>query len=405
MRQSGSREFWAPVEASSGVLGFVFVCAAIGKLARYLPWWGLVLVAIAQAAALSLLARHARSVLDRVTRRRAWIVLGAVAGLLSLVYLWGHPALERSIANRPGLGSDRDEALEVAVGSLFSSGRPYLAEISTGNPISPMPGELMLAAPFVWLGVSGLQTVFWLLLWCLLLSLRFGVPRAVLALALLLALSPGVLHEVLTAGDLLAASLYNAVACTWLLVPAAEPERVGPKDLAGALLFALALSSRPTFLLLVPLLVAALAPTRGVPFGLGIAALSVGLTSLLTWFYARGIELTRSPFHLLITIDELSFPGAWLTIALISALMALGGARSVYRSGGETFHTVSALVLLVPVVLSTTLVARTLGAAAVERFLWYALWSLPFAAVGLVGVLTGRGSVRRSSRVHRAAPS
>ncbi len=148
------------VDTSSALLALLFVCAALGKLVRYLPWWGLVLVAVAELSALWLLVRHARLLLPRITPRGAAVVLVVLVALLAALSLEGHPAVERFIESHRGLGSDRDEALEVAVRALAASENPYLAELSTGNPVSPLPGELVLAAPFVWLGVSGLQTVF-----------------------------------------------------------------------------------------------------------------------------------------------------------------------------------------------------------------------------------------------------
>jgi hypothetical protein len=367
-------------------LALVFVLAAIGKLARYLPWWGLSIVAIAQMTGFWLVARNAAEHLSRIAPRRAHVAILAIGAGLASLYFWGYPAVERFVAGHSGLGSDRDEALEVAVKAIIAEGRPYIGELSTGNPISAMPGELVLAAPFVWLGVGGLQTVFWLLLFYAVLCSRFGAPRAAAVLLLLTASSPFVFHEVLTSGDLLALSLYNAVACTWLLLPATAPG-FQAKDLAGTLLLGLALSSRPIFVLLLPLLVAALAPKRGIRLALGLPLIALLLTSILSFSLISETALARSPFHFLLTVDDLAFGGAWVSIALLSTTAALVGARLIHRSGGAHFHAVAAFVLFVPVISTTVLVAKTLGADALEGFLWYGLWSLPFAAVALIDAI------------------
>jgi hypothetical protein len=85
--------------------------------------------------------------------------------------------------------------------------------------VSPLPGELLLAAPFVLSGFSGLQNIAWLgFYYC---ALRFELePAKAAALALwgTVLLSPGVVHEIITAGDLLATSLYAAVGVSVLVL-------------------------------------------------------------------------------------------------------------------------------------------------------------------------------------------
>lgn len=62
---------------------------------------------------------------------------------------------------RIGRGSDRDDALDVAVRRLAHLHNPYAARTNLGNPVSPLPGSLALAAPFVAAGRSAYQNLFW----------------------------------------------------------------------------------------------------------------------------------------------------------------------------------------------------------------------------------------------------
>jgi len=61
-----------------------------------------------------------------------------------------------------GPGSDRDDALNVALQALLSGHYPYYAQTYLGNPPTPMPGALLLALPFFALGTSAWQNLFWL---------------------------------------------------------------------------------------------------------------------------------------------------------------------------------------------------------------------------------------------------
>lgn len=62
----------------------------------------------------------------------------------------------------PGKSSDRDEGLEMAVTRLAGGETPYYPSNRIAGPLSVMPGSILLAAPFVALGNSGYQNVFWL---------------------------------------------------------------------------------------------------------------------------------------------------------------------------------------------------------------------------------------------------
>jgi len=157
-------------------------------------------------------------------------------------------------SDKPGMGSDRDDALNVAVRELLSGRYPYYVKTYLGNPISPLPGAIILSTPFVLLGNSALQNLFWLPLFFVVIRLFLLDNRHALKYFwFIVLLSFVVLREFVTGGDLLANNLY--IFCG--LVSAAVIFTKGKGNLlqkAGILLFlGIAFSSRVNLLIFLPL--------------------------------------------------------------------------------------------------------------------------------------------------------
>ena len=85
--------------------------------------------------------------------------------LISLVLLAVAFGVIYPIANR-GVsgGSDRDEALNIAAAALWRGENPYYQRTYLGNVVSPLPGAILLAEPFVAIGNSAYGNLFWLAL-------------------------------------------------------------------------------------------------------------------------------------------------------------------------------------------------------------------------------------------------
>jgi hypothetical protein len=88
-------------------------------------------------------------------RRLGYFVFVAMALVTWQVY-------EVVQSGRFGGGSDSDDALVTGVYELAAGRYPYYVKTYLGNPISPLPGALILAAPFVAVGCVALAHVFWL---------------------------------------------------------------------------------------------------------------------------------------------------------------------------------------------------------------------------------------------------
>src|SRR5215470_16981462 len=90
---------------------------------------------------------------------------------LALLFAIAYPIVNTHI---PGIGSDDDDALNIAVAELFHGRYPYYARTYLGNLIHHFPGAFLLAAPFVALGSSAIQNLAWLAVWFFILRRSLG---------------------------------------------------------------------------------------------------------------------------------------------------------------------------------------------------------------------------------------
>lgn len=176
--------------------------------------------------------------------------LGIVLGLVLVVY----PLAD---SGQLGGGSDSDDALRIAATSLLSGKYPYAQVTYLGNPISPLPGALLLASPFVVLGNVALQNVFWLAAF-LVVSAKVLRDRrqALMMLWTVLVLSPVVSQQLAAGTDYLANTIYVLVFSLLTIRAADSSQRSIWHKVVTAILFGISLSSRANFLLLLPLVVA-----------------------------------------------------------------------------------------------------------------------------------------------------
>ena len=381
-------------------LMFAFLAfAALAKLARYLPASGLAVFAACFAVAAFASWRWARNWLFAASSESN--ALGGVVGTLlalTLIFLVGYPLLETYAAGRADVGSDRDEALEAAVRALMSGASPYDVELSTGNPLSPLPGELLLAAPFVLSGFGGLQNIAWLgFYYC---ALRFeleSAKAAALALWGTVLLAPGVVHEIVTAGDLLATSLYAAVGLSVLVLVAKRRVAGHGLPFGVGLLVGMSLSSRLTYLLLVPLVCSALMRLRGLRYGVvALIAICIGFLGV-TLPFALTVR-SFDPLHVFGKVSTVSgLAHAPAIVCVVAGMHVLFAVRRIYQDGATKLLPHAASVLMTPVLISIVVSLPKAGTRAIQAFGWYALWCVPFATAALARDLLG--SSRRPSSV------
>jgi hypothetical protein len=210
-------------------------------------------------------------------REAVWLSVFTFAGL-ALLFAIAYPIANTRI---PGIGSDDDDALNIAVVALVHGHYPYYARTYLGNLIHHLPGAFLLAAPFVALGSSAIQNLVWLVLFFLVLRCELGNTSGALRwFWLMLIFSPVVVHQLITGTGHIANAIYVMVGLWWLVN--AEKKTL-PAATWGA-----ALSSRANFLLLIPLAFGWLAQRHGWKNAVGLLTLTCSVCALLTlpfYFY------------------------------------------------------------------------------------------------------------------------
>ncbi|MEJ2862143.1 hypothetical protein [Actinomycetospora flava] len=303
------------------------------------------------------------------------VLVGGCAVALAAAFVAGVPA---AYGDALGAGSDRADALNVALSQLAQSRYPYTATTYLDNPITPLPGALLLAAPFWWVtGNAGWQNLAWLLLLLPVLHggrrLRPG-PTVLWALVAVGGLE--VIREFVVGDDLVTGAV-PALAATVLTLRAARGRSAW--GLAGAaILLGVATCTRPHMVLVVVVVAAAV----GLSVGARRAAV-VGAGALLVWaalvvpFLLGGI--TRfSPLHTVAKVTgDRAITAGIVVVALGTLALLLLALRALRPSSPEAVGWACAAVLFAPSVLS--LARRLLGGPAADVDLTLGAAAVPFA--------------------------
>jgi hypothetical protein len=204
-----------------------------------------------------------------------------------------------------GIGSDRDDAINIGVSRLVTGQYPYYAKTYLGNPLSPLPGAFLLASPFVLLlGNSAYQNLFWLPIFFLLSrSLLRNEPANLVLMVVTLLGCPMIMHEVVHGGDLLSNSIYCLVAiCLFRLT--FDTRNSEWRKVLAAIFLGISFASRFNFLFLFPLVFLSVAKSK-----LKDAVLFTGIAIFM-------FLLLTLPFYL---YDPVSFSPLSLTTSHISS--------------------------------------------------------------------------------------
>jgi hypothetical protein len=269
--------------------GAALALASVATVDKYL---GLVLTAVyalvVVAAAPALLDLVGLAHQHLTERQALWLALATLVAL-AVVFAVVYP---HANAHTATAGSDRDDAADLGARALLDGRYPYAERTYLGGGISQLPGGLVLAAPFVAIGRSAYAAFCWLpLLFLLLRRLAGDARRPLLLLWLALLLSPVLVRELVTGGDLIA----NCVAvmlAAWLVAVLLDRSPL----LAGlaAVGLGLALSWRLNFVFVVPPLLALVWRRTGAGAALAVAALAAAAFAAVTlpFYLAHRDEFT-----------------------------------------------------------------------------------------------------------------
>ncbi|QDG51669.1 hypothetical protein FIV42_13190 [Persicimonas caeni] len=333
----------------NGLLAALFLSLSftgLGVIYKYFGGAGLAAYLPLNAAAIYAVCHFYPALRKRVSARHIrWASVG-LFGFVALAFVVLYPMANAGIF---GAGSDADDALNLAVGELLAGRYPYYPQTYLENPISPMPGAVLLAVPFAVVWTSSLQNLLWLGAFFAWMWRKRRDSWDALFFTCLLLSSPAVMQQAMTGTDLLANSIYVALGCLWV-IDSLSKDQPGWKGAATASLLGILLSSRAHFLFVTPLLLGLVARRVGWKSAWSLAAVAGASFLAVTLPFFLYDPASFSPLH---TSSKLGlynsvvpfFSGIVLTIMACVALLL---ARRVARA--EHFLWGAAVVLAIPIV-------------------------------------------------------
>ena len=305
--------------------GLSIIIPSTGVLYKYSGSLGLLIYLLFALSIVLFLPRYILlKYTDIVTGRHVvWLIVATLLILL-IIFLVIYPIANSGLL---GGGSDRDEGLNLATAELLKGRYPYYIKSPLNdNPISPLPGSLLLAIPFVLLGNSAYQNFFWLFIFFI--SMRYYLmskQSALLLLWLILSLSPLVMQNFVTGSDLLTNSLYVTLFTLWMVNTVNKPNVKGWMKVFLAIMLGIGLSSRINFFVILPLVFSALVQRGGWKLSIKyvtIICLTFFLVTLPFYIYdPNGF----SPLHVYGKLSQFHevLPFAGIIIPLLTGFIAL----------------------------------------------------------------------------------
>jgi ABC-type multidrug transport system fused ATPase/permease subunit len=218
--------------------------------------------------------------LERMNQRQTRIHPGWFVSLFALFVAAFAVLYPISLKHTLNSGSDREDALRISLSAVQHHEYPNDAHTFLGNPPTPLPGALLLAAPFYVLRHIAWQNFVWLALFFLF-TLRFFRYRATALFFQLvfLLLAPANLSDITSGGDYLTNFFYVAIAVALFVRTLGRRWHV---CIPAALFLGVTLSSRIVYaVLLMPLLALALQRTSRTR-AIGLFAVILGAAAAVT---------------------------------------------------------------------------------------------------------------------------
>src|SRR5213594_2666151 len=281
----------------------------------------------------------------RISERSALCLSIAVFVALGLFFVVVYPAVNVQV---PGLGGDDDDAMNIGALELIHGHFPYYVRTYLGNEIHHLPGALLLAAPFVILGTSGLQNLAWLIMFFFVLCRELGRASVALRWFLLFLFSPIVLQQVATGVGHVTNAIYVMLGLWWLVT--------AERKILPAMAWGVTLASRANFLLLLPLAFGWLNSRNGwksSAIWLLWTCVSCALLVLPFYFYDPSNFFPLEAVDRLTQFDDVIPHGGW-AIGILMSLVALVLAVSPMRTASVLWRN-CALVQGVPVIVGSLL--------------------------------------------------
>lgn len=262
-------------------------------------------------------------------------VLSVLFVSLFVAYRVIHPLIDTDGFRLAGINfgsSDGDDAIDLSISECVAGRYPYYAKTFLDNPITPMPGALLLAVPFFCLGDSALQNLFWLAVFFAAIAVyhRSTCMAAILAF-IVFGLSPNVIYQVLQGGDYISNSIYVFTFCALLL----ESVRLRApfwQSVLWAALLGLGLSSRLNFVIILPLVLSNLIRAGSARTAWTLSGMILASFCAITLPFFLYDPAGFSPLH---TANKLSVWGtfSWAPILIPLIAGALAIVLAICRKG------------------------------------------------------------------------
>jgi len=251
-------------------------------------------------------------------------LLGLLVMFVSMLvaYVVIHPHIDTDGFRLAGINfgsSDADDAIDVAISECMEGRYPYYAKTFLGNPITPMPGALLLALPFYYFGDSAIQNIFWLAIFFTIIGVyhRSVLIPSILAL-FVFCISPNVIYQVFQGGDYISNAIYVLTFCV-LLLESVRLRRPFWHSMLWALLLGIGLSSRMNFGIIIPLVFFNLMKASSVKEAFILLAITfVSFCSITVPFFLYD-PTGFSPLH---TANKLSMNGGYRYAPLVLPVIA-----------------------------------------------------------------------------------
>jgi hypothetical protein len=248
---------------------------------KYAGAAGLICYFLFGTAGLYLLDRFlVEGIIARVGQKAVLFTAFFVFAVLIAIAAIGYP-----IANsgRFGGGSDIDDAMLIGAGEILAGRYPYYPQTYLGGYLSPMPGTLLFAIPFVAAGLLPYQNVFWLAVLFFASQKFFKSAAPALGLIVTPLLTNPTFYQVLVTGSDHAANSIYVLVGIWATVRSVSHERTPWwKKVLAASFLGVGLSSRSVFLFLVPLVFSVLVQNSGLREALKYVGLALVVFAAVT---------------------------------------------------------------------------------------------------------------------------
>lgn len=320
---------------------------------------------------------------SNLTERQAIYIFALILLLLIFAFAILYPIAN---AHTPIAGSDQDDALDLAASDLLHGHYPYYQRTYLGNLIAPLPGSVLLATPFVLLGYSAYQNIFWVAAFFV--AARSHVRSAAAALSLIVTVfvfSPSVLQNMMTGIDRLANALYVLIFLQMTVTTGSNERSPFLGKVIWPLMLGIGLSSRANFVFVVPLLLTTLAARIGWKRAFGFSGVVVAASVLVTipfWLYdPQGFSPLIVQYSKVGDYADV-MPHSGVVVLIVTVALTIYLALKRSNEDLNRLFLNCAVVQAFPVVCSVILLSLHLGKIDLS-LAGYGLFSLFFGAMAL----------------------